>query len=107
MIRHCVWIRFRPEVTPQARRALLGEIRGLVGSLPGLMSVELGRNAGYEDMDHGFSDGFIATFLDADALARYQADPRHRATGARLVEAAQGGLQGLLVFDLDIPATAA
>lgn len=102
MIEHCVWLRFRPEVSPQERHALFQEIADLVGIIPGLRSVRFGPNARYEDLDHGFADGFIATFEDAAALATYQAHPAHRATGAKLVAAAQGGLQGLMVFDLGV-----
>ncbi len=103
MIEHCVWLRFRPEVSAAERRALFQEIADLVGVIPGLSSVRSGSNARYEDLDHGFADGFIATFDDEAALAAYQAHPLHQATGAKLVAAALGGLQGLLVFDLVVP----
>jgi len=104
MIQHCVWLRFRPEVSAQERSALFQALADLVGEVPGLRAVRFGRNARYEDLDHGFADGFVADFDDAAALAAYQAHSAHRATGARLVAAAQGGLQGLLVFDLETPA---
>jgi len=34
------------------------------------------------------------------ALEAYQNNEDHRRTGARLVDAAEGGLEGILVFDL-------
>jgi hypothetical protein len=40
-------------------------------------------------------------FDSPQALAAYQAHPAHQALGAKLVQAALGGLQGLLVFDLE------
>ena len=58
-------------------------------------------NARYEDLDHGFADGFIAVFDGPQSLAGYQTHPAHQALGAKLVQAALGGLQGLLVFDLE------
>ncbi len=100
MIQHCVWLRFRPEVSAPERQTLFDELAALVGVIPGLRSVHSGRNARFEDLDHGFADGFIATFDNESALAAYQSHPAHRATGAKLVASAQGGLQGLLVFDL-------
>lgn len=103
MIEHCVWLRFRPELSAHQRQALFQEIADLVGVIPGLRAVRFGTNARYEDLDHGFADGFIASFDDAAALAAYQAHPAHQATGAKLVAAALGGLQGLLVFDLAAP----
>jgi len=103
MIQHCVWLRFRPDVSAEQRHALFQELADLVGVIPGLRSVYSGANARFEDLDHGFSDGFIATFDDEAALAAYQVHPLHQATGAKLVAAAVGGLQGLLVFDLVVP----
>jgi Stress responsive A/B Barrel Domain len=100
MIEHCVLLRFRPEVSATERRALFQEIADLVGVIPGLRAVRFGANARFEDLDHGFADGFIASFDNTEALAAYQAHPAHQATGAKLVAAALGGLQGLLVFDL-------
>lgn len=103
MIHHCVWVRFRPECSPAERQGLLAEIHALVGVIPGLRAVYLGRNARFEDLDHGFEDGFIAVFDDRAALQAYQDHPAHQATGRQLVARALGGLQGLLVFDLETP----
>ena len=101
MIQHCVFINFRPELTAAAKLALWAELQALVGQVPGLREVRAGANARYEDLDHGFADGFIAVFDSPQALAAYQAHPAHQATGAKLVQAALGGLQGLMVFDLE------
>lgn len=101
MIHHCVWVRFRAECPASLRTQLLDEIRALVGVVPGLRAVHRGRNARFEDLDHGFADGFIAIFDDRDALQAYQNHPAHQATGRQLVANAQGGLQGLMVFDLE------
>jgi len=101
MIQHCVFLRFRPEITAQAKLALWAELQALVGVVPGLLELRAAANARYEDLDHGFADGFIAVFDGPPALAAYQAHPAHQATGAKLVQAAQGGLQGLMVFDLE------
>lgn len=102
MIHHCVFIRFRPEISVATKRALWAELQALVGEVPGLREVRAGANARYEDLDHGFADGFIAVFDGRTALAAYQAHPAHQATGAKLVQAALGGFQGLMVFDLDM-----
>jgi hypothetical protein len=101
MIHHCVFIRFRSEISAASKQALWAELQALVGVVPGLREVRAGANARYEDLDHGFADGFITVFDDRQALAAYQAHPAHQATGAKLVQAALGGLQGLMVFDLD------
>lgn len=102
MIHHCVFIHFRPETTEATKQGLWDELRALVGQVPGLREVRAGVNARYENLDHGFADGFIAVFDSPQSLAAYQAHPSHQATGAKLVQAAQGGLHGLLVFDLEL-----
>ena len=43
---------------------------------------------------------FIADFDSWESLAQYQQHPDHKKLGARLVENAVGGLDGILVFDL-------
>ena len=40
---------------------------------------------------------------DAAARDRYLVDPAHKAAGARLVAALEGGATGLVVFDLEVP----
>jgi hypothetical protein len=101
MIHHCVFLRFKPTITVADKSALWAELRLLEGHIAGLQEIRTGANARYEDLDHGFADGFIAVFDSPQALAAYQAHPAHQALGAKLVQAALGGLQGLLVFDLE------
>jgi hypothetical protein len=103
MIRHCVWINFRDDVAADERASLLAEIAALQHDLPGILSVSVGRNATPETgMDKGFADGFIVDFADASARDTYLDDADHRRIGGKLVESAQGGTDGIIVFDLDI-----
>ena len=46
--------------------------------------------------------GFTIDFADWAALAIYAADPDHQAFGGQLVAHAQGGIDGILVFDLRV-----
>jgi hypothetical protein len=41
-------------------------------------------------------------FPDATARDAYLADGKHKAAGARLVAALEGGDEGLLVFDIEV-----
>lgn len=101
MIEHCVWVKFRSDASASERSAVFARLTQLVGRIPGLVSLRAGSNARYEALDHGFSEGFIAVFEDADALARYQRHPEHKAAGEALISLADGGLAGLIVFDLE------
>ena len=108
MIRHCVFIRFRAGIGWPEQQALFAQIVALRGRLPGLLAVHVADNSSPETgMDKGYSAGFIADFADAAARDRYLADPEHQAVGVRLVAAAEGGVAGILVYDLGLAATAA
>ncbi len=101
MIRHCVFIRFKPSFTRAERKTIFAEISALKGRLPGLLAVHTGTNVSPETgMDKGFAEGFMVDFAGVAASETYQNDPAHKATGAKIVAAAEGGLAGILVFDL-------
>jgi hypothetical protein len=102
MIRHCVFIRFKPTISVAYKTELFNEIDALKHRLPGMVAVHIGINVSPETgMDKGFSDGFIVDFADSFARDAYLEDPEHRETGGRLVAAAEGGVAGILVYDLE------
>ncbi len=100
MIRHIVLVRFREEISEHQIEALFAEIKALQPSISGMLGVVSGRSLELEKLEKGFRHGFIVEFDDPAALEAYQNNEDHRRTGARLVEAAEGGLEGILVFDL-------
>lgn len=102
MIRHCVFIRYRPDTPPDVKRQIGTEIAALKGRLPGLRAVHLGDNVSPEGLDKGHSEGFMVDFDDEATLHRYLADPDHKKTGAKTVAAAEGGLDGVFVYDLSM-----
>lgn len=108
MIRHCVFIRFKAGTAPAHRDELFGEIAALKGRIAGLEAVHIGKNVSPETgMDKGYADGFIVDFADAAARDAYLVDAEHQKTGARLVAAAEGGIAGILVYDIEIAEGAA
>lgn len=105
MIRHCVFVRYRPEVGRNERDAILAEIAALGQRLGGIRAVHIGPNVSPEaGMDKGYSEGFIVDFADAASRDAYLVDPAHQAAGGKLVAAADGGIAGILVYDLEFPA---
>lgn len=102
MIRHCVFVKFRTDVSAAERADIYAGLAALVGQIDGLLRADFGPNISPEGMAKGFSDGFIMDLADADARDRYLVDPAHKAAGARLVAALEGGREGLLVFDLQL-----
>lgn len=104
MIRHCVFIRFRADVPDDERADILDGIAALRHELPGIEAVHVAPNTSPETgMDKGYSAGFIVDFDGQEARDAYLDHPQHKAAGARIVAAAEGGLDGILVYDLEIP----
>ncbi len=101
MIRHIVLLKARLEATDDHIQAIFADLHTL--ELPGILAIHSGRSESPEKIERGYLHGFTVDFADWDALAAYQAHPDHKRVGAALVTAAQGGLDGLLVFDLPIP----
>jgi hypothetical protein len=103
MIRHIVLLRFRDDVTASERQAIYGELDALRTVVPGLVAARYGPNVSPEGKDRGFSEGFVMDFADAAARDAYLVHPDHKAAGARLVAALEGGRDtGLIVFDIAV-----
>ena len=103
MIRHIVLIKFNPDLIEAAISDLFAELHQIQGKIPGLIGITSGRSESPEQMERGYMHGFVADFIDWDALQAYQDHPDHQRLGAKLVAAAVGGKQGILCFDLAVP----
>jgi len=104
MIRHIVLVKFPADVRAEAIDALFRALDDLKAALPGMLSFKSGANVSPEGLARGFTHAFTVDFADVAARDAYLVHPAHQAAGARLVAAAQGGIDGLLVIDLDIGA---
>ncbi|NGM45389.1 Dabb family protein [Rhodobacter sp. SGA-6-6] len=100
MIRHIVLVRFRPEVSEAEIAAIFADLAAIRARLPGVIDIRAGRSESPERIERGYMHGFTVDFTDWAALAAYQDHPDHRRVGAALVAAAEGGIDGILVFDL-------
>ena len=103
MIRHCVFIRFLPNVTDDVVTGLMREIADLGGHLPGIVKMHFGANVSPEaGMDKGFSRGFMIDFESESDRDAYLIDDGHQAVGTKLVAAAVDGIEGIFVYDIEI-----
>ena len=100
MIRHCVLVRFRPEVTQEDRTVIYAELESLREVVPGFLAMSAGPNVSPEGVHQGFVDGFTMDFTDEAARDAYLIHPDHKAAGAKLVASLEGGRDGLIVFDM-------
>jgi Stress responsive A/B Barrel Domain len=102
MIRHCVFYKLRADVPAHEHAAIKAQLAALVGPIDGLLSADFGPNVSPEGLSKGFADGFVMDLRDAAARDAYLTDPAHQAAGSRLVAALEGGIDGLIVFDMEI-----
>ena len=102
MIRHIVLIRFKPEVTEAAIAKIFAALPRLAAKLSGILAYAAGRSESPEQIERGYLHGLTIDFTGWNTLQTYADDPDHKAFGAQLVAHAQGGIDGLLVFDLKV-----
>jgi hypothetical protein len=103
MIRHIVLLRARPDVTDAEVAAILAGLGPISEKVPGILSVHSGRSESPEQIERGYMHGFTIDFTDWEALAAYADHPDHKVLAGQLVAAGQGGIDGILVFDLPCP----
>ena len=101
MIRHCVLLRFAAEVDASDKDAIYQRLAALQSAVPGFERMVGGSNSSAERLSQGFDDGFVIEFVDTSARDAYLVHPDHQRAGADLVAMLDGGVAGLVVFDLD------
>ena len=99
---HCVFIGLDPGHDPAELSRVLDGLAALQPHIDGFLHFLGGPNVDLEQMSPEFDAGFVITFRDRAALARYAVDPRHKALGARLKGQCRAG--GIKVFDIETPA---
>lgn len=102
MILHCVFLRFKASMQAADKQALYDAVAELKRVVPGMLDVKYGPNISPEGLNGGFVDGFVVTFESPEARDAYLEHPEHMVVGERIVSATDGGLAGLLVFDLAV-----
>lgn len=103
MIRHVVLVKVRTDVAPAEVSEILEALDDLRAVVPGMIAFASGDNISHEGLGRGFTHAFTCDFRDEAARDRYLEHPDHRAAGARLVAAAEGGRDGLVVVDFATP----
>ena len=102
MIRHIVLVRFRAEVSEAQIAGIFSAIPRLAAKLPGVIAHASGRSESPEKIERGYLHGFTIDFASWGDLQTYADDPDHKVFGGQLVAHAVGGIDGILVFDLDM-----
>lgn len=102
MIRHIVLTKFKPETSEDEIAAIYAGLRALTDTMPGARNFVGGRSESPEQIERGYMHGFVVDFDSWDALQAYADDADHKALGGRLIAHAVGGIDGILVLDLDV-----
>lgn len=103
MIRHIVLIRARPGADDAELFGMFARVAAVQPAMPGMRAIVYGRSDSPEQLERGFLHGMVVDFDDWAALAAYQADPRILAIAPAFVAASDGGVDGILVFDMEVP----
>ena len=102
MIRHIVLIKFGNSASETEISHAFDQILSIRKAIDGILSISVGKSQSPEKIERGYLHGFVVDFEDWDALDRYQDHPDHTRAGAELVRLAEGGIDGILVFDLPV-----
>lgn len=102
MIRHIVLTKFKPDTSEALINEIYQGLAALSESLPGASNFTGGRSESPEQIERGYMHGFVIDFDSWHALQNYADNPAHQALGGRLVANAVGGIDGILVLDLDV-----
>ncbi len=73
MIIHTVLLQPKPESTPEIMQGVLGQVRALQESIPGIVEVHIGENLNITEKNRGYTYGFAMYFGDEQQLQAYYA----------------------------------
>lgn len=103
MIRHVVVLHFKTGTSPADKQRIFDDLAGLSGHIDGIIDFQTRANISVEDpVVRGFRDLFWFDFRDRHVRDAYLEDDQHKAIGARILAACEGGTEGVLVMDFDV-----
>jgi len=101
LIRHIVLTRFKSETSEQTIAEIYDGLAAVVAQLPGAANFGGGRSSSPEQIERGYMHGFTIDFESWDDLKAYSANETHQVLGGQIVKHADGGLDGVLVLDIE------
>ena len=102
MLKHCVFLNFKSNVTKSKQFELIKSLSSLKNKIDGIVDFDYGNNLDFEQKSSEYNSGFIVTFDCYKTLREYNEHPEHILLGSKLVSMCKGGHQGIIVFDLEI-----
>lgn len=98
MTRHFGVFQFKNDVTETQIEECFTTMQGMVGNIPGLLSMEHGPYKSTEGLNDTFTHGFIMTFDSPESRDAYLPHPLHE----QVKELVVPRLERVIVFDFDV-----
>jgi hypothetical protein len=102
MIRHVVLFKVRQDLEDGKLQKIFDGLAGLRHAIPGMVDFHGSANCSPENLNKGYTHGFTIDFMDPTSRDAYLVDPEHKTLGGQLIEACEGGAEGLLVLDINL-----
>jgi hypothetical protein len=97
-VKHIVFIKFKPETSPEQIDEAFDKIMDLTETVPGIEDYVAGPNNSPEGLNKGFTHGLIITFSDVAARDAYLPHPDHERLKGEVLPL----IEDLVVFDFEI-----
>ena len=101
MIKHCVFLNFKSEISESEQFDIFEGLSNLKNQVEGLNDFEYGNNLDFEQKSADYNSGFIASFESHKSLLEYTKHPDHILLGSKLVSMCKDRHQGIIVFDIE------
>ena len=95
LLRHVVLFKFKEDVSQDKIQEVVDAFRALPAKIDAIEDFEYGTDVGVENLDHGFTHGFLVTFRDAAGRDEYLPHPAHQ----EFVKLVKPTLDKVQVFD--------
>lgn len=103
MLRHLVFLKYSDDVTQDTKDGLMRDLAALRDDVEGFEAFHARANISPETpLVHGLTEMFWIDFRDAQARDAYLSNETHKAIGARLMAALDGGANGIFVCDVEL-----
>jgi hypothetical protein len=98
MVRHIALLQFKDGVSSDEIDDCFSQLQGMIGKIPGLLTMEHGPYESAEGLNDGFTHGFIMTFDTPASRDAYLPHPEHE----RVRDIVVARLARVIVFDFEI-----
>src|SRR5438094_9945883 len=97
-VKHVALMKFKDGTTPEQIDQAFDQLLELSESIDGIEDYVSGANNSPENLNQGFTHGFVMTFKDAGARDAYLGHPDHD----RVKAAVLPNIESVLIFDFEV-----